>query len=107
ELAERAEPELRGAGQSEWLQRLEEEHDNFRAALEHLLSRRAVEEGLRLGASLMWFWWLRGYLSEGRERLQALLAHSGYEPDPDGVVRKSGAGCPEREPATVRLAQAK
>ena len=32
------------------------------------------ESGLRLGAALQQFWWTRGYLSEGRERLTALLA---------------------------------
>ena len=40
---------------------------------------RRVIEGLRLGGVLGWFWWMRGYMSEGRERLQALLAQSGYE----------------------------
>jgi tetratricopeptide (TPR) repeat protein len=72
-LAERAEAELKGAGQAEWLRRLEEEHDNGRAALEYFLARGALEEALRLGGALGWFWWMRGYLSEGRERLQALL----------------------------------
>jgi predicted ATPase len=75
-LAERAELELKGPAQAEWLRRLEEEHDNCRAALEYFLTRGASEEGLRLGGALGWFWWMRGYLSEGRERLQALLTPS-------------------------------
>jgi predicted ATPase len=77
-LAERAAPALRGGAQAEWLQRLEEEHDNFRGAIDHLLVHGPIEDGLRLGGALGWFWWMRGYLSEGRQRLQALLAESGY-----------------------------
>jgi tetratricopeptide (TPR) repeat protein len=95
-LAERAEPELRGAAQAEWLQRLEAEHDNFRAALDYFQARGAVEEGLRLGGALGWFWWMRGYLSEGRERLQALLAQSGYAIGTE----------PPEHPPPVPLAQA-
>jgi len=42
-LAERAAPELKGAAQAEWLQRLEENHDNFRAAIDWCL--KAVDSG--------------------------------------------------------------
>lgn len=77
-LAEQAEPELTGKQQSEWLQRLEKEHDNLRAAL--VWSRadpgRAIE-ALRLSGALWRFWSLRGYHSEGRQHLEAALAQSG------------------------------
>jgi predicted ATPase/DNA-binding SARP family transcriptional activator len=113
-VAERAEPELRGPAQAEWLQRLEAEHDNLRAALDHFLDRGAVEEGLRLGGALGWFWWLRGYYSEGRERLQALLSQSGYKmgsAEPDGEIRAAqharNAGRPELRQRRVGRALAK
>jgi tetratricopeptide (TPR) repeat protein len=73
-LAERAGPELFGPGQSEWLDRLEGEHDNLRAALEWSAESGAVEAGLRIGAAIWRFWHIRGYLREGRERLERLLA---------------------------------
>jgi predicted ATPase/class 3 adenylate cyclase len=49
-LAEEAYPELRGPDQLEWLERLEAEHDNMRAALSWALDRKEVELALRLGA---------------------------------------------------------
>ncbi|MEV4253436.1 BTAD domain-containing putative transcriptional regulator [Spirillospora sp. NPDC049652] len=59
ELAERADPELRGSRQLEWLARLTDEHANLHAAL-----RRAVRDdqrgAMRLVAALSWYWWLRG-----------------------------------------------
>ena len=55
------------------LDRLEREHDNFRAALAWLIEGRDVERSLRLGAALGWFWILRGYFSEARGRLMAVL----------------------------------
>ncbi len=72
-LAERAAPELTGPEQVRWLDRLETEHDNLRAALEWL--SRADEEQttaaeLRLVAALWRFWDIRGYLTEGRQRLE-------------------------------------
>jgi predicted ATPase/transcriptional regulator with XRE-family HTH domain/Tfp pilus assembly protein PilF len=76
-LAERAEPELRGANQAEWLERLEEAHDNVRAALrwagQEAAERdgmEAAEVGLRIGAALWRFWNVRGYYSEGRGHLR-------------------------------------
>ena len=73
-LAERAEPELKGAGQEEWLVRLEEEHDNFRAALSWALEQGEAELALRLGAALGEFWHMHGHLSEGRRWLEGALA---------------------------------
>jgi tetratricopeptide (TPR) repeat protein len=76
-LAEEAYPELKGANQLEWLERLEAEHDNMRAALSWALQRKEVELALRLGGALWWFWSMRGYYSEGRRWLEAALAMDG------------------------------
>jgi tetratricopeptide (TPR) repeat protein len=75
-LVEEAEPQLRGARQQEWLDRLEDEHDNLRAALQWARESgndEAVEIGLRTAAALWQFWSVRGYLSEGWEQLRSIL----------------------------------
>jgi predicted ATPase/DNA-binding XRE family transcriptional regulator len=66
-LAEAGDAELRGARQVEWLERLDRDHNNMRAALHWLRDRGDVESELRLCAALGWFWELRGYITEGRE----------------------------------------
>jgi predicted ATPase/DNA-binding SARP family transcriptional activator len=78
-LAERAEPKLLGPEQDEWIERLEREQDNLRAALEWCVESEAAEAGLRLAGALWWFWQVRGCLSEGRERLEKLLALPGAQ----------------------------
>jgi predicted ATPase len=78
-LAEEAEPELRAAEQTAWLERLEGEHDNLRAAIAWSIEQQEVEPGLRLGAALWQFWHVRGHLREGRDRLQALLSLPGAQ----------------------------
>ena len=76
-LAERAEPELIGADQSLWLDRVGVEHDNLRAALEwSKAEERDGESGLRLARALWQFWYVRGHLSEGRGWLETMLSHS-------------------------------
>jgi tetratricopeptide (TPR) repeat protein len=75
DLVQQAEPQLRGPKQAEWLDRLEEEHDNLRTALDWAaLDRDCLERGLLLGAGIRLFWEARGHLSEGLERLERLLA---------------------------------
>jgi predicted ATPase/class 3 adenylate cyclase len=70
-LAEEAEPEILRADQVLWLERLEAERDNFRAALGWLLGRGDTELALRLIGSLRRAWVARGYLSETRKWLEA------------------------------------
>jgi tetratricopeptide (TPR) repeat protein len=73
-LAEEAYPGLKGANQLEWLERLEAEHDNMRAALSWALECKEAELALRLGGALRLFWSMRGYHSEGRRWLEEALA---------------------------------
>jgi len=72
-LAEQADRALVGAEQAAWLDRLETEHDNLRAVLRRAAAEGDADTGLHLGGKLWRFWWMRGYLTEGRERLDALL----------------------------------
>jgi tetratricopeptide (TPR) repeat protein len=73
-LAEEAEPELKGPRQYEWLERLEAEYDNMRAAFSWLLEGGEIELGLRLAGALRRFWHVRGYFDEGRRWLEQALA---------------------------------
>jgi predicted ATPase len=65
------------AAHPEWLDRLEVEHDNLRAALEYLIKTGDADWGLRLGSALFHFWETREYLTEGRSRIARLLALQG------------------------------
>ena len=71
-LAEEAERELKRPGQRDWLDRLEREHDNLRAAL-GTAGGRGSEEGLRLASALVRFWELHGHLREGHGWLTLAL----------------------------------
>ncbi|WP_232665667.1 BTAD domain-containing putative transcriptional regulator [Pseudonocardia sp. TRM90224] len=64
ELAERADPHLRGPDQREWLERLDAEAGNLRAALAGGSSHRG-----RLATALTWYWYLRGRFTEARRAL--------------------------------------
>jgi predicted ATPase/DNA-binding SARP family transcriptional activator len=80
-LAEQARRELDGSAQAAWLNRLDTEHDNLRAALACCFAEEsAVEKGLRLTRALAQFWQLRGYLGEGRAYLAAALGREGAVP---------------------------
>ncbi len=71
-LAEDAYPHLRGSP-TEWLNRLEREHDNLRAALDRLEASGETQLALQLAGALYRFWYLRGHFADGRPRLDRLL----------------------------------
>jgi predicted ATPase/class 3 adenylate cyclase len=73
-LAEEAEAELTGNAQTAWLDRLEREHDNIRAAIAWYVDHRQAELALRFGAAIWRFWQMRGHLREAAERLDRVLA---------------------------------
>ncbi len=92
-LAERAEPELVGADAREWLDRLEMEHDNIRAALRWSLTAGHVETGLLFAGRLWRLWHLRGYLGEGLAMIDELLASpAGQAHSPGRAKALNGAG---------------
>jgi len=88
-LAEQAEPHLRQES-LEWLDRLELEHDNVRAALDRLEAAGERELTLRLAAAVWWFWSLRGDIAEGRRRLESALAGD-TRPTPTRAMALTGA----------------
>ena len=91
DLAEAAVPGLRGPEQGRWLDWLEADHDNLRAAYEWYLGSGGIEEGLRLAGALHWFWDRRGYLDEGRARIRAALEAAGNAPSPRSTLRQARA----------------
>lgn len=93
-LAEKAEPQLKGPQQMAWLHRLEAEHDNLRAALARALAQAGDDSSaaLRLAAALHWFWFVRGYWSEGREWLAKALATDKPLPAPPSPDREREEG---------------
>jgi tetratricopeptide (TPR) repeat protein len=72
-LAEQAAPELRASRQVEWLERLERENGNLRAAMSWALDTNDTESAARLGWALWLFWRFHGHQREGRRWMEALL----------------------------------
>ena len=79
-LVEEAAPHLSGDRQSEWLDALEAEHDSLRAALDHLHAAAEHEQELSLAVLLSRFWYVRGYVVEGRRRLERALERAHDQP---------------------------
>jgi len=79
-LAEEAEPALTGPHQQQWLDRVELDHDNVRAALDQGGPGRDSQASLRLAAALGHFWLVRGLLSEGRDHLETTIAGAAAAP---------------------------
>lgn len=86
QLAEDAFDELYGAGQSEWLKRIDTELDNVRQALSWATNGGDRLSGLRLASSLMKYWHIRWYVREGARWLGALL--DGTEKGPPAIMAK-------------------
>jgi predicted ATPase/DNA-binding XRE family transcriptional regulator len=81
-LAEQAEPALQDRDQRVWYPRLEQEHDNFHAALDWLLQVGDAEQALRLSGALWRFWQRHSDIHEGRRWLEEGLARGQHVPEP-------------------------
>ena len=75
-LVETAYSALHGAEQRTWLNRLESDHANMRAILTATRDSGAIEANLRLAVSLVRFWQIRGYWTEGVQWLDEALAQA-------------------------------
>ncbi|WP_280270104.1 BTAD domain-containing putative transcriptional regulator [Nocardia wallacei] len=80
ELAERAEPHLRGAGQLSWLTRLAAERDNMNAALAFAVDAEDTDAAIRFGAALGQFWTVHGDHAQATGKLREILSMSGLAP---------------------------
>ena len=80
-LAEEAAPQLAGADQRRWLDRLEREHDNLRATIMWAANKPDPDVAVRVAFDLWRFWQQRGYLNEAQTRLDDLRGR-GWELTP-------------------------
>lgn len=85
ELTESTEPKLRGQYQQIWLNWLDSEYDNIRAALAWSLESRCIEAGLQISIALYQFWIIRDYVEEGLAWIERLLPQTDERISP--VVR--------------------
>ncbi|TDE60316.1 AfsR/SARP family transcriptional regulator [Nonomuraea mesophila] len=81
ELAETADPHLRGPEQLEWLSVLQAEHDNLTAALRGAIAEGQAEEAMRLAAAAGWYYFLSGHRAEGAELSVAAASLDGEASD--------------------------
>ena len=94
-LASRADEGIGTADQERWLNTLDDEHDNARAALtwlEDASEPDAAETRLRLAGSLARFWQVRGHLTEGRRHLEGALERDGRSAPHVRAAALEGAG---------------
>jgi predicted ATPase/DNA-binding winged helix-turn-helix (wHTH) protein len=90
-LAQKAEPEMFGAEGTEWLNRLEDEHENLRAALSWS-SVKDVETAANLAGTLRNFWILHNHITEGRKWLETILEQSADAPTAVRLKLLNGLG---------------
>jgi predicted ATPase/class 3 adenylate cyclase len=90
-LAEKAEPFLKGAEQAEWLQRLEDDHDNLRTSLDWFFDHDGPGLAARLAASLWLFWYVHGHVTEARRWLERALDATPDEPSETRAKLLDGA----------------
>ena len=93
-MAEDAAADVMSSSKRATLDRLEQDHDNLRAALGWSIEAGAADTAMRLGAALWRFWQMRGYLPEGLERLELILAmeHSHDHPERRADALNAAAG---------------
>jgi predicted ATPase/DNA-binding NarL/FixJ family response regulator len=79
QLAEETRPKLMGQYQHLWLDWLEDEHNNIRAALSWSLKSGHIEAGLRIAIAIYEFWTIRDYAEEALAWMERLMAQTDEE----------------------------
>jgi non-specific serine/threonine protein kinase len=90
-LASVADTKVWGPDSYRWINRLQREHDNLRAALDWALQHEPTV-ALQLAGKLWWFWQTRGHLSEGRNWIRRALQAAPDEPTNDRLQASFGGG---------------
>jgi predicted ATPase/class 3 adenylate cyclase len=91
-LAMASEGHLTALDQGEWLDRLEREHDNLRAALSRAPALGLLDEALNAAGAIWRFWQQRGHFTEARTIYDRLLAHPGAAPAARAKALVGGGG---------------
>ncbi|MDA3624772.1 BTAD domain-containing putative transcriptional regulator [Saccharopolyspora sp. WRP15-2] len=86
DFAESAAPNLHGADQIDWMDRLDADHDNIIAALHRAISSGDADRGIRLVAALCWYWSMAAQHEELNARLNAVLELPGSAPPESRAV---------------------
>lgn len=110
-LVEQADAHMKGPDEAAWMDRLEAEHDNLRAALERALACCDVARAARACEVLRWFWYIRGHFGEGLRWIERVLAEieargTSIPPARRGVLLQ-GAGILADEQGDYMLAAAR
>jgi predicted ATPase len=104
-LADDSEPALRGAHQQDWFNRLDQEHNNLRSALQWNLARGDSETALRFAGALWRYWWVHGYFHEGLNWLEKALSQAEASPTAWRARALNGAGILARAQGDYASAQ--
>ncbi len=93
-LAQEADTHLFGPAQAQWMDKLQADHDNLRAAQDMCLADNGCgDDALSLAAALRPFWMRRGFYREGLARTVVALAHTEGDAETKGradVLRAAG-----------------
>ena len=103
-LGEKAEPLIQGAESGKWLDLLEEEHDNLRAALQWSLEND-IEMAARLAAAIRFFWLFHSHLTEASEWMEKAVRKSSNIPASVRFKLLNGLGVSARNHGNYDMSQ--
>ena len=93
QLVEEADGQLYGPAQAAWMNRLDRESGNIRAAIAWAIESQDVNSALRLASAPLYYWTVRGRLSEAQQHLAAALSMPGAQaPSPERARALNAAG---------------
>jgi predicted ATPase len=103
-LTKEAYQQITGPQQAFWMDRLDTEHNNLRAAIASFVSRQKTDDALQICSSLQRFWTWRGHITEGRGWLRQALALPGGSPEVRALALYNAAmlAWPQQDAVTAK-----